>query len=202
MPTLGTENGKALAKRRLQSLAEGLGETDVADEVDQAALLLRAQLPDLPDYSALTQAQKAYYDVATGLRAATVLLAPAILMANNGQAKLKTPEFEYTFNVPSLAEREGWQAEISQAVGYLVTLAQSLATPSPARPRMGMFGAAGVARARARREYSLSGLLRLYVPGGWLYAGAFTIFPDGERPGDGCGLQGSGLNCDGLGEGV
>ena len=179
MPTLGTEGGTAIAKRRLQSLAEGLGENDLGSEIDQAARLLRAELPDLPDYSKLTDDQKVYYDIATGLRAATALLAPAILMANNGQAKLKTPEFEYTFNVPSLAEREGWAREIAQAVGYLVTLAQSL-VPAVRRPRASMFGAAGVARARARREYSLPGLLRLYVPGDWLYSGAFTIFPEGE----------------------
>ena len=181
--TLGTEGGVAIATRRLQSLAGGLGALDLQSEVDQAALLLRAQLPDLPDYPDLTAEQKVYYDIATGLRAATALLAPAILRANDGMAKLKTPEFEYTFTVPSLAEREGWAAEIAQAVGYLVTLAQSL-VPSVPRPRFSMFAAAGVATARARRQYSLGGVLRLYVPGDWLYGGfyegAFTVFAEDD----------------------
>lgn len=206
--TLGTENGVQVAKRRLQTLADSLAALDLEQEVDQAARLLRAELPDLPDYPALDAAHQMYYDIATGLRAATALLSPAILRANEGVAKLKTPEFEYTFIVPSLTEREGWAAEIEQAVGYLVKLVQSL-TPPRRRQHFSMFGAAGVARQRARREYSLGGIMRLYVPGDWFYDGAFTIigpdfitdsafdsplpddFAPGMYPGD-CSLDGEG----------
>ncbi len=176
--TLGTQNAVRIAQRRLQTLADTLAAVDLEQEVDQAARLLGAELPDLPDYAKLDVAHQMYYDIATGLRAAAALLSPAILRANEGVAKLKTPEFEYTFTVPSLAEREAWAAEIEQAVGYLVKLVQSLAPP---RRRQGfsMFGAAGVGRARARREYSLRNILRLYVPGDWFYDGAFSIIgPD------------------------
>ncbi len=180
--TLATAEGVEIARRRLASLVDDLGALDLEQEVDQAALLLRAQLPDLPDYTALSRTDQTYYDIATGLQAATVLLSPAILRANNGLAKLKTPEFEYTFTVPSVAEREGWAAEIERAVGYLVKLVQSLAPPRR-RPAFSMFGAAGVARARAKREYSLGGIMRLYVPEGWFYDGAFTISgPDFDAP--------------------
>lgn len=183
---LGTPNGEAVAQRRLQTLADALGDRDLEHEVNQAARLLRAELPALPDYAALDADHQAFYDVATGLRAAMNLLAPAILRANEGLAKLKTPEFEYTFTVPSRADREGWAEEVAQAVGHLVRLAQGLEPARPRRP-FSMFAAAGVAQARARRRYSLAGVLRLYVPDGWLYYGAFGVFgDDGGLADDGC----------------
>ena len=172
--TLGTANGVQVAKRRLQTLADSLAALDLEQEVNQAARLLRAEMPTLPDYRALDDDHQAYYDVATGLQAATVLLSPAILRANDGLAKLKTPEFEFTFTAPTPAERQGWTEEIERAVGYLVKLVQSL---EPPRWRQGfsMFGAAGVARARQRREYSLGAIMRLYVPNDWYYDGAFSV---------------------------
>ena len=168
-----TEGARLLAQRRLQGLADGLESDDLDAEIRLAAVLLAAELPELPDYLLLDAAHQAFYDVATGLRGAMTLLVPAILAANDGVAKLKTPEFEYTFTVPPPAERERWAAEIAQAVGYL----EQLCRP-PRRPRrtFSMFGAAGVAGARERQErrlWSEGEIVRLLVPDGWLYDTAF-----------------------------
>ena len=170
--TLGTAGGLRIAQRRLQSLADGLAQIDLEEEVDQAAHMLRNELPSLPDYLTLPEEYKGSYDIATGLQAAATLLLPAVLRANDGLAKLKTPEFEYTFTVPSPAEREAWATEITRAIGHLVAYVRGLAPPRQ-RQRFSMFAAAGVARVRERREYSEAAILRLYIPNGWLYDGRF-----------------------------
>lgn len=167
IPTLGTDGANAVARRRLQSVAASLGETDVDQEVELAARLLRRQIPNLPDYSALSDDGRAFYDLIVGLSAAIHLLGPAIAAANDGMAKLKTPEFEYTFSVPALAERDGWSAEIAQAFNALVQLVR---VPAQRVRRGGtMFGAAGIARQRERCDVMPVPDYRLLLQAGWLY---------------------------------
>ncbi len=168
MPTLSTAGGLRVAERRLQSLSEELGEVDLEEEVDQAALMLRGELPLLPDYPALPEDQQGFYDVATGLGGASALLMPAILKANDGLARLKTPEFEYTFTVPSVADRQAWATEVAQAIELLVRYVRSL-NPPRHKPAFIMFGAAGVARARAREQatFDTGGCLCRFLPLGW-----------------------------------
>ena len=168
MPTLSTANGVQVAKRRLQTLADNLGDLDLEQEVDQAALLLQGELSGLPDYRLLPEAEQGYYDVATGLSGASALLMPAILKANDGLAKLKTPEFEYTFTVPSAADRQDWAAKVAQAVELLARYVRSL-NPPRQKSTFSMFGAAGVARARQREwaAFDTGGYLGHFFPAGW-----------------------------------
>lgn len=172
-PTLGTSGGLRIAQRRLQSLADGLAELDLEEEVDQAARMLRTQLPTLPDYLALPEDLKGSYDIATGLQAAMVLLSPASTRINKGLTKLREGDEERTFAVLPLTERERWAEEVSRAVGHLIVFLRGL-TPPRCRQKFSMFGAAGVARVRERREYSEDTILRLYIPNGWLYDGRFS----------------------------
>lgn len=168
MPTLGTAGGLRVAERRLQTLADGLGELHLEEEVDQAARLLRGELPLLPDYLALPEDQKGFYDIATGLQGASALLMPAILSANDGLAKLREGDEERTFMVPTPAEREAWAAEIAVASEYLTRYVRSL-NPPKRKSDFSMFGAAGVARARAREwaAFDSASYLRRFMPAGW-----------------------------------
>lgn len=166
--TLGTAGGLRVAERRLQTLADSLGELHLEEEVDQAARLLRGELPLLPDYNALPEDQKGFYDIATGLQGASALLMPAILSANDGLARIKTPNYEYTFTVPTPAEREAWAGEIADAAEYLTRYVRSL-NPPKRKSDFSMFGAAGVARARARdwAVFDRAGYIRRLLPLGW-----------------------------------
>ena len=150
MPTLLTGTGLEIARRRLQSLADGLAEIDLKEEVSQAALLLRGEMPLLPDYPALPPEQQGYYDVAIGLSAATALLSPASLRANKGLTKLREGDEERTFAVIPAGERAAWAAEMAQATELLARYVRSL-NPPKHKPAFSMFSAAGVARARQRR---------------------------------------------------
>ena len=166
--TLGTTGGLRVAQRRLQTLADALAEIDLDEEVDQAARLLQGELPTLPDYLLLPEAERGYYDVVTGLSGASALLMPAILKANDGLARLKTPNYEYQFTVPSAADRQAWAAEVAQATLLLARYVRSL-NPSRQRPAFCLFGAAGVARARAREQaaFDTGGYLGHFFPAGW-----------------------------------
>ena len=171
--TLGTANAEGVALRRLQTFAANIAPADLGAEITVAARLLRAELPSLPDYPELDEDHQAYYDLAVGLTAAMSLLAPAIAAANDGIAKLKTPDYEYTFAVPDPAERGRWAEEVARAVGYLVKLVRN-AQPAP-RPRrqFHMFGAAGVARQRERHWKRGADVVRLLIPDGWVYGSWF-----------------------------
>lgn len=138
---------------------------DLLAEVDRAATALRGRFRCIAAYPLLTPADQGWFDQAAGLMAAITLLAPAMGQANDGLAKLKTPEFEYTFSPPDPAEEQRWLFELT---GIVSNIRCVRAARVQIAASINLFGAVGRTRTRqSSGRYALPAMIASLLPAGW-----------------------------------
>lgn len=153
------------AHRRLKPFAAGIDPDDLTAELTQSSLLIRTKYPSIGAYDALTGTDQEWFDTAVGTLTAIMLLGNAVLTSNNGLTQLQTPDFKYTFAVPSDDQQTMLTAQLQQAIGFIASVRSGRASVAAATS---VFGVAGKSRTRQEAgRSSLPHMIQTLLPSGW-----------------------------------